>query len=114
MILDSPVSVERRGVILYEYCKDQYPEKLTEVSVAWIEAGLSLKKEHAGEIIRIKHLEAFLESEGLQLSTGYGQMDPSHRYFMLKSGDRRILFGFDSQNHQPSPVYKGEVTQRHN
>ena len=109
MMLDSPVSVERRGVILYEYCREYYPEKLAEVSVAWIEGGLSLKKEPAGGITKIKHLETFLENEDLELSTKYGQTDPTHRYFLLKSADRNIIFGFDSQNHQPSPVYKGEL-----
>lgn len=110
MILDSPVSIERRGVILYEYCKEKYPEKLIDVSIAWIEAGLSLKKEPAGEISKVKHLEAFMESENLQLSGRYGCAEPSHRYFLLNSADKRIIFGYDSQNHQPSPVFIGELT----
>ncbi len=109
MMLDSPVSVERRGVILYEYCRERNPEKMVEVSVAWIEGGLSLKKDPAGETIRIKHLEAFLESEGLITEIRYGVADPSHRYFLMKSGDKKFIFGFDSQNHQPSPVFKGEL-----
>ena len=109
MILDSPVSIERRGVILYEYCKEKYPKKLIDVSIAWIEAGLSLKKEPAGEISRIKHLEAFLERENLQLSGRYGCAESSHRYFLLNSADKRIIFGYDSQNHQPSPVFMGEL-----
>ena len=110
MILDSPVSIERRGVILYEYCKEKYPEKLIDVSIAWIEAGLSLKKEPAGEISKVKHLEAFMESENLQLSGRYGCAEPSHRYFLLNSADKRIIIGYDSQNHQPSPVFLGELT----
>lgn len=111
MVLDSPVSIERRGILLYEYCRERNPEKMVEVSVAWIEGGLSLKKEPAGEIIRIKHLEAFMESGNLHLERIYGRPDPSHRYFLLKYAERRILFGFDSQNHQPSPVFKGELMQ---
>jgi hypothetical protein len=109
MLLDSPVSIERRGVILYEYCKEHFPEKLTEVSIAWIEAGLSLKKEPAGEISRIKHLESLLESEDMGLVGRYGCAEPSHRYFQLKSDGKRFIFGFDSQNHQPSPVFMGEL-----
>ena len=111
MVLDSPVSLERRGVILYEYCKGNHPEKLTDVSVAWIEAGFSLKKEPAGKILRIKHLGAFLEEESLQMSVVYGQPEPSHRYYMLTSDDRKILFGYDSESHQPSPVFMASLRQ---
>ena len=111
MVLDSPVSLERRGVILYEYCRIHYPEKLTDVSVAWIEAGFSLKKEPAGKILRIKHLGAFLEEESLLMSVVYGQSEPSHRYYMLASDDRKILFGYDSESHQPSPVFMASLRQ---
>lgn len=111
MVLDSPVSLERRGVILYEYCKGNHPEKLTDVSVAWIEAGFSLKKEPAGKILRIKHLGAFLEEESLLMSVVYGQPEPSHRYYMLTSDGRRILFGYDSESHQPSPVFMASLRQ---
>lgn len=111
MVLDSPVSLERRGVILYEYCKGNHPEKLTDVSVAWIEAGFSLKKEPAGKILRIKHLGAFLEEESLLMSVVYGQPVPSHRYYMLASDDRKILFGYDSESHQPSPVFMASLRQ---
>lgn len=111
MVLDSPVSLERRGVILYEYCKGNHPEKLTDVSVAWIEAGFSLKKEPAGNALRIKHLNAFLEEESLQMSVVYGQPEPSHRYYMLASDGRRILFGYDSESHQPSPVFMASLRQ---
>ena len=109
MVLDSPVSIERRGVLLYEYCKLHHKEKLIEVSIAWIEAGLSLKKEPAGQITRIKHPEAFLETENLQISPGYGTADPSHRYFLLTSEKRKIIFGYDSIEHRPSPVFMGEL-----
>jgi hypothetical protein len=118
MVLDSPLSLERRGVILYEYCKTNHPGMLTEVSIAWIQAGCSLKKEPAGETVRIKNLEAFLETgltstpgtNALQLPRSildikYGVADPSHRYYLLTSHNRRILFGYDSLDHQPAPVF---------
>ena len=112
MMLDSPVSIERRGIILYEYCREHYPEKVSEVSIAWIEAGLSLKKEPAGNITRVKHIEAYLENEELTMDIRYGQAETSHRYFLLNSGDEKFLFGFDSQNHQPSPAFMGQLKKR--
>ena len=91
---------------------------LTEVSIAWIQAGCSLKKEPAGETVRIKNLKAFLETgltstpgtNALQLTRSildikYGVADPSHRYYLLTSQNRRILFGYDSLDHQPAPVF---------
>ena len=111
MVLDSPVSLERRGVILYEYCKNNHPEKLTDVSVAWIEAGFSLKKEPAGRTVRIKHPESFLEEENLQMSVAYSQPEPSHRYYLLTSGSKQFLFGYDSESHSPSPVFMAMIVK---
>lgn len=109
MVLDSPLSLERRGVILYDYCREHHPDKLTDVSIAWIEAGCSLKKEPAGEITKIKNLDAFLHEGGYHISIKYGAASPSHRYFLLKSLKDRFLFGYDSENHQPAPVFMAEL-----
>ena len=111
MILDSPVSTERRGVILYEYCRTYCPDMLTEVSVAWIEGGFSLKKEPAGKITRIKHLDEYLKTDRIQLCTRYGDAVPTHRYYLLHSGSDRIIFGFDSLDHKIAPVFMGEARQ---
>lgn len=110
MVLDSPLSLERRGVILYEYCREHHPERLTDISVAWIEAGCSLKKEPAGEITKIKNLDAFFKESGPQISIKYGITSSSHRYFLLKSSEKHILFGYDSELHQPAPVFMAELT----
>ena len=109
MVLDSPLSLERRGVILYEYCKANHPETLTDVSIAWIEAGCSLKKEPAGNVVKIKNIGAYLAENQCQLSVDYGVMEVSHRYYLLKAGSRMILFGYDSELHQPAPVFKAEL-----
>ncbi len=109
MVLDSPLSQERRGIILYEYCKLHHPEKLTDVSVAWIEAGHSLKKEPAGDIVKIKNLEGYLAEHQAQMNIEYGTAEASHRYFLLTSSGRRIIFGYDSQVHQPEPVFRAEI-----
>jgi hypothetical protein len=109
MVLDSPLSQERRGIILYEYCKLHHPEKLTDVSVAWIEAGHSLKKEPAGDVIKIKNLEGYLAEHQAQMNIAYGTAEASHRYFLLTSSGGRIIFGYDSQIHQPEPVFRAEI-----
>ena len=105
MVLNSPVSLERRGIILYQYCKTHHPEMVTDITVAWIQAGFSLMKEPAGKTVKIKHLDAFLKENDLCMSAEYGQASPTHRYYLLTSSDRSILFGYDSENHQPAPVF---------
>ena len=109
MVLESPLSLERRGVILYDYCMEHYRDMVPEVSVAWIEAGFSLKKEPAGEITKIKNLEAFLEDGGYELSVDYGTADKSHRYYLLTTDAGDFLFGYDSRQHMPHPVYKASI-----
>ena len=109
MVLDSPLSLERRGVILYEYCKTHRPEMLPEISVAWIMAGCSLKKEPAGHITKIKNIEAYLSETGLILNILHGRFNPSDRHFLLNAPDRKIIFGYDSENHQPAPASMAEI-----
>lgn len=110
MVLDSPLSLERRGIILYEYCKAHHPSMVTDISVAWIEAGCSLKKEPAGNVVKIKHLDAFLKELGAHMTIKYGTPDPSHRYYLLTPCG--YLFGYDSQSHQPAPIFMAELSVR--
>lgn len=110
MVLDSPLSLERRGVILYEYCKSSHPEMLVKISEAWIEAGCSIKKEPAGKVSRIKDASEFFYDENYRISMCYGESIPSHRYYFLESDAcSGILFGYDSQVHKPSPVFKAKI-----
>jgi hypothetical protein len=49
--IDQPMSLERRGELLYLFCKDHYPLYAAAVSEAWIEAGMSLRKLPAENVI---------------------------------------------------------------
>lgn len=106
MVLNSPLSQERRGILLYEYCEIHHPDKLTDISIAWIEAGHSLHKKPAGNIIKIKNVQNILERLDIVY---YGTADDSHRYYLLKTPSGRYLFGYDSQLHQPSPVFMSKI-----
>ena len=110
MILNSPVSLERRGLLLYNYCKEHHPESLSKVSLAWIEAGFSLKKEPAGNILKVKHMEAYLSENNLQIKTEYGQLDSTLRYYLYTSEEQKVIFGYDSQTHLPAPIFRATVT----
>ena len=109
MVLDSPISMERRGMILYEYCKVYHQDRVKDISIAWIEAGNSLKKSPAGDITKIKNLEAYLADNHLQMSVRYGTPRSSHRYYVMESSGERFLFGYDSEEHHPEPVFSASL-----
>lgn len=109
MVLDSPLSLERRGVILYEYCLENHHTMASDISMAWIEAGCSLKKKPAEGVLRIKNLEKYLSSLNAEISIEYGEADASHRYFALETVEGTTIFGFDSQEHHPEPCLKAKL-----
>ena len=43
------MSLEKRGLVLYEFCSMHYPAYKIMVTIAWIEAGMSLKKKTSRE-----------------------------------------------------------------
>ena len=109
MVLDSPLSLERRGLILYDYCQENHPEMISSVTVAWIQAGFSFRKKPAGKVMKIKHIESFMSDYSSNINIEYGNPLPSHRYFLIETGGRRILFGYDSENHNPAPVFMATI-----
>lgn len=113
-VLDSPLSLERRAAVLYEFCGCAFPERLDEVSVAWIDAGLSLKKPPAARAMRIKRPSEFFSGAGYRLDALYGEYKENLRLFFfpcrtVHMNGAGYVFGFDSECHEPCPVFKAEV-----
>lgn len=97
------MSLEKRGLILYEYCKHNYPQYRTQATVAWIEAGMSLKKVPA-ERVRTKR-----QQPPAHWRTVYGEYKPSLRLCFLptdETGDHGYWFGFESEIQKMTPVFK--------
>lgn len=109
MVLNSPLSIERRGAIIYDYCCEKHPEILTEISFAWIKAGFSLKKNPAGNTLRIKNIQEFIGEHKAYLEFEYGELVDSDRYYLLQSEQGDILFAYDSEFHQPSPSFMARI-----
>lgn len=104
-VIDQPLSLERRGLILYEFCKTHYPEYQTAVTIAWIEAGMSLKKLPAE---RVKTKRQFPPETWNIL---YGEYKQSLRLCFLPDGENAengVWFGFESEIQKPEPVFKAE------
>lgn len=102
-VIDQPLSLERRGIILYEFCKKQYTDYQILVSVAWIEAGMSLKKLPA-EKVRTKRQ---IPPEAWTIV--YGEYKETLRLCFLPTDQEEQIgywFGFESEIQKSEPVLK--------
>ncbi|WP_458410058.1 DUF4080 domain-containing protein [Bacteroides congonensis] len=101
-VIDTPLSLERRGLILYDFCKSKYPDYLTQVSIAWIEAGMSLKKAPA-EKVRTKRQ---VPPESWEVI--YGSYREKLRLCFLPTDEEGhgYWFGFESEIQKIQPVFK--------
>lgn len=100
--IDQPLSLERRGELLYLFCRDHYPAYTTEATVAWIEAGMSLRKTPAEHVVRGR-LQPPADWQVL-----YGVYDESLRLCHLPIGPdgQGYWFGYDSTSQRPAPIFK--------
>ena len=104
-LIDQPMSLEKRGLVLYEYCKRFYPNYQTQASIAWIEAGMSLKKQPA-ERVKTKHqvppenwkIIQGAYHEKLKLCFLPTDQEAQHGYW----------FGFETETQQIKPVFKAK------
>ena len=103
-VIDTPLSLEKRGLILYDFCKNHYPDYLTQVSIAWIEAGMSLKKAPA-EKVRTKRQ---LPPESWEIE--YGAYRENLRLCFLPTDEEGhgYWFGFESEIQKIQPVFKAK------
>ena len=103
--IDQPLSLERRGELLYLFCRDHYPAYTIEATVAWIEAGMSLRKTPAEHVVRGR----IQPPAGWQVQ--YGEYDESLRLCHLPTGSdgQGYWFGYDSTSQRPAPIFKAVV-----
>ena len=101
-VIDNPLSLEKRGLILYNFCKSYYPDYLTQVTIAWIEAGMSLKKIPT-EKVKTKRQ---VPPENWQII--YGSYRENLRLCFLPIDDdgNGYWFGFESEIQKIEPVFK--------
>ncbi len=102
-VIDQPMSQERRGILLYDFCRNTYPAYETAVTLAWIEAGMSLKKQPAARI-RTKHV---LPPEHWEII--YGTYHEGLRLCLLPPAEGESTaywFGFETESQQAKPVFK--------
>ena len=100
-IIDQPMGLERRGILLYHFCKEHYPHFLTAMSRAWIEAGMSLKKEPA-ERVRTKHVTP---PEAWTVCTGTYRDNLRLCKLPASEEGRCYWYGFETESQQLRPVF---------
>lgn len=104
-LIDQPMSLEKRGLVLYEYCKEYLPEYQLKASIAWIEAGMSLKKKPA-ERVKTKHQTPPEEWEIID-----GEYKENLRLCFLPTdpeGLHGYWFGFETEIQKITPVFKAK------
>lgn len=104
-LIDQPMSLEKRGLILYEFCSTHYPAYQTAATIAWIEAGMSLKKAPA-EKVKTKRQQPPQQWEII-----YGEYKESLRLCFLPVDAETqdgYWFGFESEIQKSEPVFKAK------
>ena len=105
-LIDQPMSLEKRGLILYEFCKQNYPEYQIQAAIAWIEAGMSLKKLPAEKVWTKRQIPP------ATWNIIYGEYKESLRLCFLpadEKGEHGYWFGFESVIQKASPVFKART-----
>lgn len=101
-VIDQPLGLERRGILLYEFCKNNYPNYLSEMSMAWIEAGMSLRKSPA-EAVKTKHIHLPEKWE-----TVWGDYKESLKlaYFPDVINNKEYWYGYETEKQEAKPTFK--------
>lgn len=105
-LIDQPMSLEKRGLILYEFCNQNYPEYQIQATIAWIEAGMSLKKLPAEKVWTKRQIPP------ATWNIIYGEYKESLRLCFLpadEKGEHGYWFGFESEIQKASPVFKART-----
>ena len=117
-LIDQPMSLEKRGLILYEFCKQNYPEYQIQAAIAWIEAGMSLKNLPAEKVWTKRQIPPGSQQCPLrpyqypQPRVDDGEYKESLRLCFLpadEKGEHGYWFGFESEIQKASPVFKART-----
>ena len=101
-LLEQPLSLERRGALLYEFCERYYPMFLTDISVAWIVAGIPFAKEPS------KRLEPWNKEIPEDVVNVIGEYESVMRVYHLQGEKDEYWFGFDRGKSASKPLYVGK------
>ncbi len=100
-VLEQPLSMERRGMLLYDFCRTRsYETYLTDLSVAWVEAGLSLRKGPGASLVAYRG-----ELPG-KATAEKGTYCSGMRLYRLQGTETVYWFGYDRRQQHSYPVFR--------
>lgn len=98
-VIDRPLSLENRGILLYDFCMEYCREYSIEVTLAWIEAGMSLKKKPAAGARRTHRTD-----DGWNVLKG-NYKESLRLFYLPVCDDRGYWFGYESEHQELKPVF---------
>lgn len=100
--MEHTYSFEGKSMLLYTFCKENYPEYLMEVSLGWIANGLSIKKEPASELKMWHYGDSDVKNPLLDENNSY------KTYHYIDYENVRHWFAYDksADRHKPIAHYK--------
>lgn len=98
-VLEQPLSLEKRGTLLYEFCESRYSAYLTDISVAWIVAGIPFAKEPS------RRLKPWNDGVPTGITVLAGEYTDIMRMYYLPDGVKEYWFGFDRGRSASKPLF---------
>ncbi|MFI3315689.1 MAG: DUF4080 domain-containing protein [Rikenellaceae bacterium] len=90
--LEQPLSLEKRGSLLYNFCDKHYVNYRDKVSLKWIENGLPIRRKEAGNIIK-----------AIELPEDIIRQNNVH-YFIFATITTKYLVCYDRSKEQSKPT----------
>lgn len=97
--IDSPLSMEKRGLLLYNYLIDNGVDYITEFKVEWIKNGLPLRKEPTNDIVS-SNIE--IRNDAVVI---LGEYEETMRKYHFSCKDKTYIFGFDRSKSHCKPIF---------
>ena len=88
-------------MLLYEFCATDYPQFITEISIAWLNAGLSHKNAPA------LNLKPYTKPLPENITAIKGLATDSMRFYFLSDNFHNYFFGFDRSIKHSEPLFIG-------
>jgi len=100
------ISLESGGLLLYDFCEENYEKWLNAVSEAWIKAGLSLNKKPG------KRVKKWNPEHDLNIINPiYRPNCRNHSYYYLDNGNKLTWFEFENTNRGAPPI-KSDISYK--
>lgn len=98
-LLEQPLSLEKRGMLLYDFCEVYYPKFLSSIIVSWVLAGIPLVKEPSK---KIRPWTIALPEDIRVLQGEYSEM---MRLYYMSDHEKEYWFGFDRAKSASKPLF---------